>query len=160
MSSTVRGGATSAGPAGGDIAVKIGGGMTKPVAAMGVQGVGGTGTMRAYGVAREATATPRAIEYDAFSRVTGGLTAASSADDYARLASALHDNLRLWTTLAADLAGDGNAYPAALRGQLISLARFVQRHSQAVLAQKATVAPLIEINTAVMRGLRGTGGMS
>ena len=42
-----------------------------------------------------------------------------------------------------------------LRAQLISLAEFVRRHSLAVLGGRASVAPLIDINTAIMKGLRG-----
>ena len=42
-----------------------------------------------------------------------------------------------------------------LRAQLISLAEFVRKHSLAVLGGRASVAPLIDINTAIMKGLRG-----
>ncbi|MEL6265465.1 MAG: flagellar biosynthesis regulator FlaF [Pseudomonadota bacterium] len=109
-----------------------------------------------YGQARRATASPRAIEYAAFSRVTGQLTAAEAAPgEMTRLAAALHDNNRLWMALAADLAGPENRYPDALRGQLISLGAFVLRHSRQVLAGEATLRPLIDVNMAVMRGLRG-----
>ena len=42
-----------------------------------------------------------------------------------------------------------------LRAQLVSLAEFVRRHSLAVLGGRASIAPLIDINTAIMKGLRG-----
>ena len=42
-----------------------------------------------------------------------------------------------------------------LRAQLISLAEFVRKHSLAVLGGRAKVATLIDINTAIMKGLRG-----
>jgi flagellar protein FlaF len=50
---------------------------------------------------------------------------------------------------------DGNALPVELRAQLISLAEWVRRHSHAVLSGHDGVAPLIDINTSIMRGLRG-----
>ncbi|MEM9782790.1 MAG: flagellar biosynthesis regulator FlaF [Pseudomonadota bacterium] len=129
-------------------------------AAPAVSGGGYEASFGAYGQARAATATPRSMEYAAFGRVTGALTKVATADDLSATAAALHDNLKLWAALAADLAGDGNAYPESLRAQLISLAAFVQRHSRAVLAGQATVAPLIDINTAVMRGLRGADAVA
>ena len=42
-----------------------------------------------------------------------------------------------------------------LRAQLISLAEFVRRHSLAVLGGRARIGALIDINTAIMKGLRG-----
>jgi flagellar protein FlaF len=39
--------------------------------------------------------------------------------------------------------------------QLVSLAEFVRRHSLAVLGGRARIGALIDINTAIMKGLRG-----
>jgi flagellar protein FlaF len=50
---------------------------------------------------------------------------------------------------------DSNRLPAALRAQLLSLAEFVRRHSMQVLGGRGSVAALIDINTSIMRGLRG-----
>ena len=50
---------------------------------------------------------------------------------------------------------DGNRLPLQLRASLLSLAEFVRRHSLAVLGGRASVAPLIDINTSIMKGLRG-----
>ncbi len=50
---------------------------------------------------------------------------------------------------------DDNKLPDALRAQLIGLAEFVRKHSLQVLAGKASIVPLIDINTSIMRGLRG-----
>ena len=50
---------------------------------------------------------------------------------------------------------DGNGLPIELRAQIISLAEFVRRHSLAVLGGRASVSALIDINTAIMKGLRG-----
>ena len=78
--------------------------------------------------------------------------------NFAALATALDANLRLWTTLGADVAGPGNALPQALRAQLFYLYEFTAEHSRAVLEGRASVEVLVDINTAVMRGLRGEGG--
>lgn len=112
-----------------------------------------------YGADRAVSRSPRSIEYDAFARITHALKAASAPDDRApgALARALHDNNRLWTLIATDVAGDANGLPQVLRARLFYLAEFTARHSAAVLSEKASVDALIDINTAVMRGLRQSG---
>ena len=116
---------------------------------------------RAYGQASATTRTPRGMEYEVFARITHRMIAAARGGKrkYPALVRALHDNRRLWTLLAADAAGDDNSLPAALRSEIVSLAAFTMRHSSDVLGRKATVAPLIEVNTAIMRGLRGDAGI-
>lgn len=115
---------------------------------------------RAYALPGTPARTPRGIEYDLFARVTHRLKAAQSdgQSDFAALAAALHENRRLWSTLAADVAEPRNALPAPLRAQLFYLFEFTDQHSSKVLSGDATVAVLIDINTAVMRGLRGEVG--
>ncbi|MEM6943361.1 MAG: flagellar biosynthesis regulator FlaF [Pseudomonadota bacterium] len=110
----------------------------------------------AYGQASRALGTPRSIEYQVFSRVTGRLRAAMAPDaPFPDLAAALWENQRLWTALMGDLARADNELPEALRGQLVSLGVFVLSHSRRVMTREAAPQPLLEINTAVMRGLRG-----
>ena len=111
----------------------------------------------AYGSASSSIRTGRDSEYAVFAQVTSALRAADEKDRaaFAHLARAVTDNQRLWSTLAEDLMSDDNALPLALRGQLISLSEFVRRHSLAVLGGRAGVAPLVDINTAIMKGLRG-----
>lgn len=106
--------------------------------------------------------TPRGIEYDLFARVTQRLKLAEARgrSDLPGLATALHDNRRLWTTLATDVAEPGNALPQSLRAQLFYLYEFTEQHSLKVLDGQAAAGVLIEINTAVMRGLRGEGGVT
>ncbi len=107
--------------------------------------------------------SPRTIEYDLFARVTRALTTAQTASgpagraDFAGLAQALHDNGRMWRVLATDVAEPGNALPAALRARLFYLYQFTEAHSRKVLGGTAEVGVLVDINTAVMRGLRGEG---
>lgn len=110
----------------------------------------------AYAPANSAVRTPRSIEYQALARVTARLKAAASKPDapFSEIATALHDNRRLWMEFATLLADDANGLPDELRAGLLSLADFTLRHSSKVLAGKGAVAPLIEINAAVMRGLR------
>ncbi len=90
-------------------------------------------------------------------RVTHRMSAVDETDRSAipHLAEAVYDNHRLWGTLAEDLMRDDNRLPLQLRAQLVSLSEFVRKHSLSVLAGRASVAPLIDINTAIMRGLRG-----
>lgn len=104
--------------------------------------------------------TPRAIEYELLARITQRLSEgwARRKSDLPGLLAALDDNLRLWSRLAADVSGDGNGLPQKLRAQLFYLYEFTAQHSRAVRSDKASAEVLIEINTAVMRGLRGEGG--
>ena len=113
----------------------------------------------AYAPASPATHTPRDVEYHAFAHVTGLLAhardTASEVGGMSRLAEAMHENVRLWLTLANDVALDTNALPPGLRAQIISLANFARTHSTRVLAGSETVDALIDVNMAIMKGLRG-----
>jgi len=108
----------------------------------------------AYGPTSGATQTPRDVEYHAFARVTGALTAARDSGDFPALARAMYDNVRLWLTLAADAASEGNTLPPQLRAQIVSLATFSRTHAALVLRKTETPDALIDVNTAVMKGLR------
>lgn len=109
-----------------------------------------------YSDANRAMGTPRSVEYQVFSQVTGQLSRALRAGrPFSELAEALHENVRLWTVIAVDVTQPENALPVQLRGQFASLAKFIRQHTQAVLRSEAEAGVLIEINTAVMRGLRG-----
>ncbi|MFC3181851.1 flagellar biosynthesis regulator FlaF [Cypionkella sinensis] len=104
--------------------------------------------------------TPRSLEYDLLARITKrlGQAAAARRENFPALMAALDENLRLWSTLASDVADSGNTLPSKLRAQLFYLYEFTNLHSKAVRADKGSVDVLIDINTAVMRGLRGEGG--
>ena len=101
----------------------------------------------------------RSIEYEALARVTQKLSATwqNRKSDFPGLARALSDNLGLWSTLAFDVASPGNALPSPLRAQLFYLYEFSEVHTRRVLDGSAAVDVLIDINTAIMRGLRGQG---
>jgi flagellar protein FlaF len=117
---------------------------------------------KAYAPASPATHTARDVEYHAFAYVTGLM--ASAKDDvskpggFAKLSEAMFENLRLWLTLAADVAEDANQLPRQTRAQIISLANFTRTHMDRVLSKAATVDPLIEVNLAIMKGLSGDAG--
>lgn len=116
----------------------------------------------AYAPASPATHTPRDVEYHAFAHVTGLLAEARDTADQAgglsRLATAMFENVRLWVTLATDVALDTNPLPHTLRAQIIGLANFARTHMAKVLAGSETVDALIDVNMAIMKGLRGGDG--
>jgi flagellar biosynthesis activator protein FlaF len=113
----------------------------------------------AYAQPAAPTRTPRAAEYEVIARITQRLSAASARrkDNFPGLIAALAENEQLWTTLAADVASDGNGLPQALRAKLFYLYRFTAEHSRKVRLGAASPDVLVEINTAVLRGLRGEG---
>jgi len=114
---------------------------------------------KAYSSPASPTRTLRGTEYDAFARITHRLKAAKAAGSQAfpALAMALQDNRSLWSVLAADVADDSNALPLKLRRQIYSLATFVAKYTSRVLQGAAAADALIDINTAIMRGLRREG---
>jgi flagellar biosynthesis activator protein FlaF len=96
----------------------------------------------------------RANEYEALSQVTARMKRnAAAANTYSELVAAMHDNRRLWTALAQDVAGDNNGLPRELRAKLVYLYEFISVHTSRILKGDAQVGPLIDINLAVMRGL-------
>lgn len=103
--------------------------------------------------------TTRSVEAELISQITTKLVRASTkpAANFPELISALHENRSLWTTMAADVSGSMNGLPAPLRAQIFYLAEFTEIHSRKVIGGEATVDILIEINTAILRGLNGNG---
>ncbi|UWR02535.1 flagellar biosynthesis regulator FlaF [Ruegeria conchae] len=115
---------------------------------------------RAYAQSAAPTRTPRDTEYEAISKITHRLKSASARmeTDFTAFVQALHENRRLWSVLATDVADADNALPNNLRARIFYLAEFTEQHSSQVLGNKATVEPLLEINMAVLRGLRQMRG--
>ncbi len=115
---------------------------------------------RAYAQSAAPTRTPRDTEYEAISKITHRLKSASARreTDFSAFVQALHENRRLWSVLATDVADADNALPNNLRARIFYLAEFTEQHSSQVLGNKATVEPLLEINMAVLRGLRQMRG--
>ena len=117
--------------------------------------------IKAYANPEQPTRTLRGTEYELFARITHKLKRASETAggaSFASLAQAVYENRRMWVALAADVALPQNELPPQLRARLFYLNEFTQAHSRKVLAGAASVDVLIDINTAIMRGLRTEGG--
>lgn len=110
----------------------------------------------AYSAAKAPTKTAKNLEYDVIARITHRLVAAANkgSDGFNELAHALHDNRKLWSIFETDMASKDNQLPMELKENLFALANFTRVHTSEVLARKAAVRPLVEINMAIMRGLR------
>jgi len=110
----------------------------------------------AYATSAQSVRTPRGTEYDVIAKITAALKTNAKAS-FSRLVHALHDNRRLWTLLAADVSDDENKLPEDIRAQIFYLSEFVSQHTSKVLQQKGDVDVLVDINTAVLRGLKPKG---
>ncbi|WP_425044832.1 flagellar biosynthesis regulator FlaF [Primorskyibacter sp. S87] len=103
------------------------------------------------------TRSPKSVEYDALAQITGRIQSQDKKGQrgFKDLVSALHDNKKLWNIFAADVAHTNNPLPADLRARIFYLSEFTNHHTSKVLARQAGIQPLLEINIAVMRGLKG-----
>ncbi|RYH01576.1 flagellar biosynthesis regulatory protein FlaF [Salipiger sp. IMCC34102] len=110
---------------------------------------------QAYAPVRPALKTERAVEAQLLTRITARLTQAGS--DFPKAAAAVHENRRFWTTMAADVSAADNKLAPELRAQIFYLAEFSEQHGAQFLKGKVGLEPLIDINTAVIRGLNGVG---
>jgi flagellar protein FlaF len=112
-------------------------------------------SIQAYQNAAKKTEGPRQTEYRAFAAATRGLIDAASLPEteLGRRAEALAANRRLWSLLATDCAAEGNQLSHSLRAQIISLSKFVDRHSSQVIRAGAAFDVLIDINRTIMQGL-------
>jgi len=113
----------------------------------------------AYGSVRAPIRTPRSVEYEAVARITRNLNRAlrTGRSNYPELASALHENRRLWNLLGTLVVDADNDLPDELRARLSYLADFCITHTSKVLQEDADPKILLEINLAIMGGLRNTG---
>lgn len=103
--------------------------------------------------------TERGTEYDVFAKVTHQIDRAANSEpkEFGKLATALHQNRKLWTLLASDVAEKENALPEELKARIFYLYEFTNAYSKQILKEDADPSVLVEINTAVMRGLRDMG---
>ncbi len=114
---------------------------------------------RGYSASAATTQTDRRAEYDLIARLTHRLraTAVKAKGSYPEYAQALHDNRKLWNTLAVDVADKDNGLPSQLKAQVFYLAEFTAQHTTKILKDGAPIMPLLEINMAVLRGLKTEG---
>ena len=99
----------------------------------------------------------RAAEYEAIARISHRLraTAMNRKQKYAEFIEALHENSKLWSTLAMDVAHPDNGLPQDLRARLFWLAEFTEQETRRILKNEGDIGILIEVNAAVLHGLRG-----
>ena len=124
-------------------------------------------SLSAYRRTLDQTETPRQIERRIMLRITAALSehadrfdgAADRAERLGVLAGGLRDalseNVRLWSAMKADLMSPGTALPDDLRGGLVNLAAFVERHTGAVLGGEGKVAALLDVNRPIIAALSG-----
>ena len=114
----------------------------------------------AYSEASAPTRTERGTEFEVFAKITRAIKSAEAKGKPAfnALAQAVLENRRLWTILASDVADPGNSLPEDLRARILYLAEFTNLHSSKVLNKTVSAQVLVELNTAMMRGLgQGVG---
>lgn len=111
--------------------------------------------------------SPRQIERRILSQVTGRLDARalqydraeSRAERFALLGDGLREdiaeNQKIWNALRLDLSDPGNALPAPLRAQLISISTWIERQSTSIIGGAAGVSSLVAVNRAIVDGLAG-----
>ena len=106
----------------------------------------------AYAPSQSAVRTPRSIEAQLLGRANAQLR---NANSFPATAEAVHQNRRIWTSLAASVADEANKLPQQIRAQIFYLAEFTEHHSKRVLNGEADVSPLMAINSAILNGLSG-----
>lgn len=67
----------------------------------------------------------------------------------------LWQNQQVWMTFKMDLLEKDNELSPSLRASLLSLAVWVEKHTQSVLSGGKNVKTLIDINRSVIEGLSG-----
>ena len=100
--------------------------------------------------------TPKRVEYELFAKVTHQLKLAATQkkSSFPKFVEALHQNRKLWRILASDVAQTGNLLDADVKGQILYLAEFTHAYTSRVMSEQITVRPLLDINAAVLRGLK------
>jgi len=109
---------------------------------------------RAYAPTSAPIRSERSIEYDVIARITSRLKSAIEKGDRVRLIHAMHENRELWRILAIDAANPENLLPKELRARIFYLGEFTDHHTGKVIRDKVSAVPLLEINTAILRGLK------
>jgi flagellar protein FlaF len=79
----------------------------------------------------------------------------AKSQDRATILEAVRFNWRLWTIFQTDLIDQNCTLPAEVRGNLLGLANFIDRHTAGILANPAPgqVDVLVNINRQIGEGL-------
>lgn len=113
------------------------------------------------------TESPRQIERRVLNGVTAELDRRAKEFDSTEkrieklqiLADGLrHDvwrNQQIWMAFKSDLLNRQNGFDPQLRSSMLSLAVWVENHTQAVLAGAKKIQPLVEVNQSIIKGLEG-----
>ncbi|QSR23880.1 MULTISPECIES: flagellar biosynthesis regulator FlaF [unclassified Hyphomonas] len=112
---------------------------------------------KAYGEVTSRTANTGQIEYALFQDITQALKNVDEVEMPAPAvwADAIDRNMKLWQILSTDLMSEANELDPALKRNLIALSESVRQISYQVLARKAEITELVEINEIIMQGLEG-----
>ena len=111
---------------------------------------------RGYHQNMSSTQSGRRTEYQVVARITHRLrdAAQEAKKDYPTYVAALDENRKLWQAFAVDVLDKDNALPQDLKARIFYLAEFTEAHTRKILREKASVLPLLEVNMAVLRGLK------
>lgn len=102
------------------------------------------------------TKSARRMEYEVVARVTHRLrdAANNARRDYPGYVAALEDNRQLWQIFALEVIDKDNPLPEDLKARIFYLAEFSNLHTKKILREKVSALPLLEINMAILRGLK------
>ena len=124
-------------------------------------------TVAAYKRTISDTEAPRQIERRVLAKVTAELEQSYLAFDQSDrrierlqlladgLRNVLWKNERVWMAFKFDLAEQENGLSPELKASLISLAIWVEQHTQALMAGSRQIRPLIDVNRTIIQGLGG-----
>ena len=117
---------------------------------------------RGYLGTMETTRSTRRTEYEVVAQITRRLREAArhKKTKFPEFVEALDLNRKLWKAFAKDVANPGNSLPEDMRARIVYLAEFSDAHTSKVLRDGASILPLLEINVAIMRGLKPGGASS
>ncbi|GAB5388973.1 MAG: flagellar biosynthesis regulator FlaF [Alphaproteobacteria bacterium] len=120
---------------------------------------------QAYHTQATKSGNPREIEYRLLGQVTGALLKAKDAltgdqehgsDKLAATRTKVEAviwNRDVWSAFKVDLMSPENQLPQEIKGNLVSLALFVEKETTSILSGETDLDTLIDINKSIMEGL-------
>ena len=96
----------------------------------------------------------RAVERRAFDKVTRSMIDAGEDTGSFAWRHSIETNRLFWSVLKDNVFAEDNRLTNELKGQLVSLATWVERYTDRVLRGEAKgIAPLISVNDTIMSGM-------